>query len=188
VGCLHVVEFQDDTEVRTCSRLHFLDFDCSVEVIDRLLCCYMSNTVHSVPPTPAEKGQDGGVQAKPPWTTEALIALAEETSNHGAHIPEYGAVEKQWKDVLEAMRNRGFNFANFRTLQHRFNRLKDDFKKESHAKANTSGVEDNEENLFDLLLEDMTTEIQDHQAENAQKKNEKKNRGSSTCSWRQTTT
>jgi hypothetical protein len=30
------------------------------------------------------------------------MALAEETSNHGAHIPEYGAVEKWWKDVLEA--------------------------------------------------------------------------------------
>jgi hypothetical protein len=57
----------------------------------------MSNTVHSVPPTPAEKGQDGDLQAKPTWTSEALMALAEETSNHGAHIPEYVAVEKQWK-------------------------------------------------------------------------------------------
>jgi hypothetical protein len=62
----------------------------------------MSNTVHSVPPIPAEKGQDGDLQAKPTWTAEALMALAEETSNHGAHIPEYGAVEKWWKDVLEA--------------------------------------------------------------------------------------
>jgi hypothetical protein len=52
----------------------------------------------------------------------------------------------------------------------------EDFKKESHAKANTSGVEDNEENPLDLLLEDMTTEIQDHQAEKAWKKNEEKNR------------
>jgi hypothetical protein len=114
----------------------------------------MSNTVvHSVPPTLAEKGQDGDVQAKPTWTTEALMALAEETSNHGAHIPEYGAVEKRWKDVLEAMRNHGFNFANFRTLQRRFDRLMDDFKKESRAKANTSGVEEDEENPLDLLLE-----------------------------------
>jgi hypothetical protein len=103
------------------------------------------------------------------------MALAEETSNHGAHIPEYGAVEKWWKDVLEAMQNHGFNFANFQTLQHRFDRLMDDFKKESHAKANTSGVEDNEENPLDLLLEDMTTEIQERRAEKAQKKNEEKN-------------
>jgi hypothetical protein len=104
------------------------------------------------------------------------MALAEETSNHGAHIPEYGAVEKRWKDVLEAMRNRGFNFANFRTLQRRFDRLMVDFKKESRAKANTSGVEEDEENPLDLLLEDMITEIQDHQAEKALKKNEEKNR------------
>jgi hypothetical protein len=104
------------------------------------------------------------------------MALAEETSNHGAHIPEYGAVEKRWKDVLEAMRNHGFNFANFQTLQRRFDRLMDEFKKESCAKANTSGVEEDEKNPLDLLLEDMTTEVQDHQAEKAQKKTEEKNR------------
>ena len=52
----------------------------------------------------------------------------------------------------------------------------DDFKKGSHAKANVSGVEDDEENPLDLLLEDMADEIQDHQAEKAQKKNDEKNR------------
>jgi hypothetical protein len=136
----------------------------------------MSNTVHNVPPTPADKGQDSELQAKPTWTSEALLALAEETSNHGAHIPEYGAVEKRWKEVLEAMQNRGFNFSNFRTLQRRFDRLMEEFKKGSRAKATTSGVEDDEENPLDILLEDMADEIQDHQAEKEKKKNDEKNR------------
>jgi hypothetical protein len=46
----------------------------------------MANTVHSDPPTPAEKGHDSEHQAEPTWTSEALLALEEETSNHGAHI------------------------------------------------------------------------------------------------------
>ncbi len=80
------------------------------------------------------------------------------------------------ENVLKAMRNCGFNFANFQTLQRCFNRLKEDFKKESCAKANISGVEDDEENPLDLLLKDMAKEIQDHLAEKAQKKNDEKNR------------
>ena len=79
----------------------------------------MENPVDQVPPTPTAKEQ-GAEVAKPTWTSEAVLALVEETSNHGAHIPAYGEVEKRWKDVLEAMKNRGYNFSNFRTLQRRF--------------------------------------------------------------------
>ena len=75
----------------------------------------MENPVEQVPPTLMAKEQ-GAEVAKPTWTPEALLALAEETSYHGAHIPAYGEVEKQWKDVLEAMKNCGYIFSNFRTL------------------------------------------------------------------------
>jgi hypothetical protein len=63
----------------------------------------MENPVDQVPPTPMAKEQVAEA-AKPTWTSDALLALAEETSNHGAHIPAYGEVEKWWKDVLEAMK------------------------------------------------------------------------------------
>ncbi len=99
---------------------------------------------HVVPPTPAEKGQDVE-SVKPTWATEALLALAEETSIHGAHIPAYGEVEKWWKEVPEAMKNRGYNFSNFRTLQRRFDRLLEEYKKTANERANISGVEDDEE-------------------------------------------
>ncbi len=79
----------------------------------------MENPVDQMQPTPTAKEQVAEV-AKPTWTSDALLALAEETSNHVAHIPEYGEVEKRWKDVLEAMKNRGYNFSNFRTLQRSF--------------------------------------------------------------------
>ena len=64
----------------------------------------MENPVDQVPPTPTAKEQVAEV-AKPTRTSDALLALAEETSNHGAHIPAYGEVKKRWKDVLEAMKN-----------------------------------------------------------------------------------
>jgi hypothetical protein len=72
----------------------------------------MENPVDQVPPTSTAKEQVAEA-AKPTWTSDALLALAEETSNNGAHIPAYGEVEKRWKDVIEAMKNRGYNFSNF---------------------------------------------------------------------------
>ena len=51
------------------------------------------------------------------------------------------------------MQNCGFNFRNFQTLQCRFDRLMEDIKKGSRAKI--SGVEGDEVNPLDLLLEDM---------------------------------
>jgi hypothetical protein len=65
---------------------------------------------------------------KPSWTLESLLALAEETNNHGAHIPVYGKVEKHWKEVLEAMKNHGNNFNHFRTLQHHLDGLQEEFR------------------------------------------------------------
>ncbi len=44
--------------------------------------------------------EQGAEVVKPPWSSEALLALAEEMSNYGAHIPVYGEVEKKWKDML----------------------------------------------------------------------------------------
>jgi hypothetical protein len=79
------------------------------------------NPVDQVPPTSTAKEQvptsmakeQGAEVAKPTWTPEALLALAEEIGNHGAHITAYREVEKQWKDVLEAMKNHGYIFLNF---------------------------------------------------------------------------
>jgi hypothetical protein len=75
----------------------------------------MQSNVQQIPATPGEKVQ-GIKAAKPRWTSESLLALAEETNNHGAPIPAYGEVEKHWKEVVEAMKNRGYSFSNFRTL------------------------------------------------------------------------
>jgi hypothetical protein len=72
--------------------------------------------------------------------------------------------------VLEAMKNRGYNFSNFRTLQRRFDRLLEEHKKSACERATVSGVEDVEEDPLQMLLEDIANEIQDHQAEKAQKK------------------
>ncbi len=101
----------------------------------------MENPVDQVPPTPTAKEQVAEV-AKPTWTSDALLALAEEMSNHGAHILAYGEVEKRWKDVLEAMQNRGYHYSYFRTLQRRFDRLLEEYKKSASERAKVSGVED----------------------------------------------
>jgi hypothetical protein len=45
----------------------------------------MQTNVEQIPATPGKKGQDTKA-TKPRWTSESLLALAEETSNHGAHI------------------------------------------------------------------------------------------------------
>jgi hypothetical protein len=128
----------------------------------------MENPVDQVPPTPTAKEQVAEV-AKPTWTSDALLAIAEETSNHGAHTPAYGEVEKRWKDVLEAMKNRGYHFSNFWALQRHFDRLLEEYKKSASERAKVSGVEDVEEDPLQMLLEDISDEIQDHQAEKAQK-------------------
>ena len=64
----------------------------------------MQTNVEQIPATPGKKGQDTKA-TKPRWTLESLLALAEKTSNHGAHIPAYGEVEKHWKEVVEAIKN-----------------------------------------------------------------------------------
>jgi hypothetical protein len=69
----------------------------------------MENPVDQVPPTLTVKAQVAEV-AKPTWTSDALLDLAEEMSNNGTDIPAYGEVEKQWKDVLEALKNHGYRF------------------------------------------------------------------------------
>ncbi len=129
----------------------------------------MENPVDQVPPTLTATEQVTEA-AKPTWTSDALLAFAEEMSNHGAHIPAYGEVEKLWKDVLEAMKNRGYYFSNFRTLQCRFNRLLEEYKKLASERAKVSGVDDVEEDLLQMLLEDISDEIQDHRAEKEQQK------------------
>jgi hypothetical protein len=106
-------------------------------------------------------------------------ALAEETSNHGAQIPEYRARGKRYKEVLKAMQNCGFNFRNFQTLQCRFDRLMEDIKKGSRAKI--SGVEGDEVNPLDLLLEDMVMNSKTSGREGPEKEWCEK-QGSSTCS------
>ena len=135
----------------------------------------MQSNVQQIPATPGEKVQDIKA-AKPRWTSESLLALAEETNNHGAHIPAYGEVEKRWKEVVEAMKNRGYSFSNFRTLQHRFERLLEEFRKKRSERATVSGVEDDDDDPLQLLLEDMNDEVQDYQAEKVQKKNENRNK------------
>jgi len=108
---------------------------------------------------------------------ESLLALAEEMQNHGAHIPAYGEVEKRWKEVVEAMKNCGYSFTNFCTLQHRFERLLEKFRKKRNERAGVSGVEDNDDDdPLQMLLEDMNDEVQDYQAEKVQKKTEEKNK------------
>jgi len=136
----------------------------------------MQSNVQQIPATPGKKVQDIKA-AKPRWTSESLLALAEETNNHGAHIPAYGEVEKRWKEVVEAMKSRGYSFSNFRTLQHRFERLLEEFRKKRSERATVSGVEDDDDDdPLQLLLEDMNDEVQDYQAEKVQKKTEEKNK------------
>ena len=133
----------------------------------------MQSNVQQIPATPGEKVQDIKA-AKPRWTSESLLALAEETNNHGAHIPAYGEVEKHWKEVVEAMKNCGYSFSIFCTLQHCFERLLEEFRRKRSKRATVSGIEDNDP--LQLLLEDMNDEVQDYQAEKVQKKNQGRNK------------
>jgi hypothetical protein len=79
--------------------------------------------------------------------------------------------------VVEAMKNRGYSFTNFRTLQHCFERLLEEFQKKHSERAGVSGIEDEDDyDPLQMLLEDMNNGVQDYQAEKVQKKNEEKNK------------
>jgi hypothetical protein len=72
----------------------------------------IENPVDQVPPTLTAKEQVTEA-AKPTRTSDALLALAEEMSDHGAYLPVYRGVKKRWKDVLEVMKNHRCHFSNF---------------------------------------------------------------------------
>jgi hypothetical protein len=112
------------------------------------------------------------------WTEEASIALAEEVGNCRAHVPPHGQTEKLWKDVQASLNARGFRIQSHRTVQRRFEKQFEDFKKTSSKRASTSGVEEysDDDNPLVGLMEDLYQEVLDHQAEKERKKEEDRNK------------
>ena len=123
------------------------------------------------PATPVEKTTQDAVKFC--WSKDASTALLEEVINSGAHRPPYGQVERLWKEVQEAMAQRGYVFSQHRTLQRQYNKLLADFKKQSAKNISTSGVEDEEEDEMTSLLEDISQEVLDFEVEKEKKKADK---------------
>jgi hypothetical protein len=101
-------------------------------------------------------------------------ALLGEVINSGTHRPPYGQVEKLWKEVQDAMAQRGYVFLQHHMLQRQYNKLVVDFKKQSAKNIFTSGVEDEEEDEMTSLLEDICQEVLDFEAEKEKEKPTKK--------------
>jgi hypothetical protein len=122
-----------------------------------------------VPATPVEKSSVDAVKFS--WSKDASTALLEEVMNSGTHRPPYGQVEKLWKEVQDAMAQRGYVFLQHRTLQRQYNKMVVDFKKQSVKNISTSGVEDEEEDEMTSLLEDICQEVLDFEVEKEKKAN-----------------
>ncbi len=73
------------------------------------------------------------------------------------------------KEMQEAMAQRGYVFSQHCMLQRQYNKLLVDFKKQSVKNISTSGVEDEEEDEMTSLLEDISQEVLDFEAEKEKK-------------------